>query len=115
VQLNHKFFKQENTGMWWGGFKAIISSASSYASWVSMAMQALTLYYVAKSGIPIWVFAIVAASFVLTVFVFEWKITIPSAMKFTNSQQYKHDNPIRRDLEEIKEQNKKIMDKLGIK
>lgn len=109
-----RFLKQENTGQWWGGFKAIISSASSYASWASMAMQAITLYFVSKSGISIWIFIIVIIVFVIGIMIFEWKVTIPSAVRFTNSQAYKHDNPIRKDIEKILKQNKLIMDKLGI-
>ena len=116
-----RFLKQENIGMGWGGFKAVISSASGYASWASLAIQCLTLYYVSKSGIPIWVFIICGLSFILTVLSFEWKITFPSAYKFSNAQQWKHDNPIRIKLEEhdikFDNQDKKldlIMEKLNI-
>jgi hypothetical protein len=109
-----RFLKQENTGQWWGGFKAVISSASGYASWVSYIMQSITLYIVAKMDIPIWLFFLIIMSFVLTVFMFEWKITIPSAVRFTNAQTYKHDNPMRKDIEKILAQQQKIMEKLNI-
>jgi hypothetical protein len=109
-----RFFKQENTGQWWGGFKAIISSASSYASWASMAMQAVTLYFVAKSGISIWVFALVIVVFAIGVMIFEWKVTIPSAVRFTNAQAVKHDNPIYEEIVKLRENQEKIMEKLKI-
>ena len=124
-----KIFKQEKTGMAWGRFKAIVSSASSYASWVSLAMQSVVLYTVATPimnakniEIPFWTFCLLIGIFVISILLFEWKVTIPSAVKFTNEQAYKHNNPMRTDLEEIKadnqllkKQNKKIMEKLGIK
>ena len=109
-----RFLKQENTGQWWGGFKAVVSSSSSYASYISMAMQAVTLYLVSKSGISIWVYAIAVIVFALLVMIFEWKVTIPSAVRFTNAQAVKHDNPIYQEIVKMRENQEKIMKKLGI-
>jgi len=121
MALKEKFLTQINTGQWWGGFKAVVSSASSYASWVSMCMQAVVLYTVTSPtmnekniSIPFWTFVLIIAVFAISILIFEWKVTIPSAVKFTNSQTYKHENPIRRDLEIIKEDMKLIKNKLGI-
>ncbi len=121
MPLKEKFLTQINTGQWWGGFKAVVSSASSYASWVSMGMQAVVLYTVTSPmmnekniSIPFWTFVLIIAVFAISILIFEWKVTIPSAVKFTNSQTYKHENPIRRDLEMIKEDMKLIKNKLGI-
>jgi len=121
MDIRHKFLRQENTGQWWGGFKATVSSASSYASWVSMGMQAVVLYTVTSPtmnekniSIPFWVFCLVIAVMAISILIFEWKVTIPSAVRFTNAQAYRHDNPIRADLEEIKSDIAKIKEKLGI-
>ena len=65
-------------------------------------------------SIPFWTFVLIIAVFAISILIFEWKVTIPSAVKFTNSQTYKHENPIRRDLEIIKEDMKLIKNKLGI-
>jgi hypothetical protein len=121
MDLRKKFLKQENTGQWWGGFKAVVSSSSSYASWVSMGMQAVVLYTVTSPtmnekniAIPFWVFCLVLGILAISILMFEWKVTIPSAVRFTNAQAYKHDNPIRTDLEHIKSDIELIKKKLGI-
>lgn len=121
MDIRNKLLKQQNTGQWWGGFKALVSSCSSYASWVSMGMQAVVLYTVTTPAmnekniaIPFWLFCMIIGLIVVGLFIFEWKITIPSAIRFTNSQTAKHDSPIYQNTEKILQQNKKIMDKLGI-
>ena len=121
MDLRKKFLKQENTGQLWGGFKATVSSASSYASWISMGMQAVVLYTVTTPtmnekniSIPFWVFVLCIAVMAIAILTFEWKVTIPSAVRFTNAQAYRHDNPIRTDLEQLKSDIKLIKDKLGI-
>lgn len=121
MALKEKFLTQINTGQWWGGFKAVVSSASSYASWVSMGMQAVVLYTVTSPtmnekniSIPFWTFVLIIAVFAISILIFEWKVTIPSAVKFTNSQTYKHDNPIRADIKNLQDDIILIKNKLGI-
>lgn len=122
MKLKEKIFNQVNVGMAWGGFKAIISSASGYASWISLAMQAVVLYTVLTPymqtrdiELPFWCFVLILFVLVICVMLFEWKVTIPSVMKFSNAQQYKHDNPIRKDLEQLKNDMELIKEKLGVK
>ena len=121
MSLKNRLLREEKVGMGWGGFKAIISSASGYASWISLAMQSVVLYTVLTPymqtrdiEIPFWCFALMLVALAITVMLFEWKVTIPSAMKFTNSQQYKHDNPIRHDIERLQKDMDKIKEKLGV-
>lgn len=121
MKIKDRFLNQVNTGQWWGGFKALISSASSYASWTSMAMQAIVLYTVTSPvmnekniSIPFWLFCLMIVILAISILIFEWKVTIPSAMRFTNAQTAKHDSPIYQNTVELLAQNKKIMEKLGI-
>lgn len=51
--------------------------------------------------LPIFVMIILATAFVAAIIV--WKIIIPQMIAYGNYQEYKHDNPIRRDIEEIKQ------------
>ena len=120
-EVRHRIFKQENVSLAWGRFKALVSSCSGYASWISLGMQSAVLYtvltpYMQARNIEIafWQFALLLIVLAVGLMLFEWKVTIPSMVKFNNEQAYKWENPIRTDLEKIKEQNQKIMDKLGI-
>jgi len=122
MDIRRKILKQQDTGQIWGAFKALVSSCSSYASWVSMSMQAVVLYTVTSPmmnekniSIPFWVFCLIIVVLVIMLLTFEWKITIPSTMAFNNAQIAKHNSPIYQNTEKILEQNKKIMEKLGIK
>lgn len=98
----------------WGSFRATISSASGYASWVSYVMQAMTLYYVSGLQVPLWLFLLVIIISVALVLLGERKITIPAAYIFMNRQTWDNYNPMREKLEEHGEKLNKIMKKLGI-
>jgi len=39
----------------------------------------------------------------VVVMIFEWAVMLPSEISFTNWQTYEHNNPIRKDLEFIKQ------------
>jgi hypothetical protein len=117
--IKSKFLKQVDTGAWWGGFKSIVSSAGGYASWASLALQVFNFYLLSNSwfadrniSIPLWLFAISIFIFAIGVLVFEWKVTIPSSYKFINAQGYKHDNPIRKDIEKLQSDIDKIKESL---
>ena len=121
MDIKNRLLKQINTGMWWGGFRSVVSSASGYNSWASLTMQAITLYIVSNSSIPGWIFISLGVFFILSVLGFEYKISIPSGIRFSNSQMWKHDNPMRIAIEKclendkiLMEQNKKIMARLGL-
>ena len=96
----------------WGTVKVLLGQVVFYATMVNMLMIAATAY---NTTIREWTiiylgfelnflaFLGIIGLVLLLALVFEYKVTLPGFFGFTNQQQYKHDNPIRRDLEEIKE------------
>lgn len=94
-----------------GGLKTLISRCTFYIGILNFLMLAATSYTVVVKGIidvPFWVFLLGMVVVVLVAMIFEYTIMLPSELSFTNWQTYEHDNPIRRDLEEIKEKLKEI-------
>ncbi len=120
MKLKEKIFNQVNVGMAWGGFKALLSSASSYASWISLAIQITVFYTVVLPyvkdviDLPFWLFMLIVVIVGVLVLLFEWKVTIPSSLKFSNKQSYIHDNPIRKDIADLQKDIDLIKEKLNI-
>ncbi len=61
-----------------------------------------------------WVIAIVMCV-VLFVVVMEYAVLQPSRIAFSNQQVFAHKSPVRADLEKLKRNQKRIMEKLDIK
>ena len=94
-----------------GAIKNIFSRTTFYISILNFAMLAATSYVVVVKGIidiPFWVFLLFISVLVLVAMVFEYTVMMPSEYAFINWQSYEHNNPIRTDLEEIKEELKKL-------
>lgn len=61
-----------------------------------------------------WV-TVIVVGVVLFVVVMEYAVLQPSRIAFSNQQVFEHKSPVRADLEELKRNQKKIMERLGIK
>jgi len=92
-----------------------------YLSMINFALIAPTAYAVLKPsivGIIPWmsfgVFIGILVGIVLVVMFLEYKFMMPSHIAFLNEQKYKHESPIRLDLEEILRRIKEMERKLGI-
>jgi len=88
-----------------GGIKNLFSRTAFYISIFNFCMLCGVSYQIVIKeyfSIPLWIFIICALFMVVIAMVFEYTIMMPSEIAFTNEEVYKHNNPIRRDLEEIK-------------
>ena len=89
-----------------GGLKLLLARSSFYISILNFLMLASTSYVVVIKKyfyIPFWLFLLSMVAVVVVVMIFEWAVMLPSEISFTNWQTYEHNNPIRKDLEFIKQ------------
>lgn len=75
-----------NTVMIFGVFYATVIIPTPALNWITLPM-----------------FLIMVLSVVLVVAIIVWKMLIPQLIAYGNYQGYRHDNPLRKDLEEIKQ------------
>ena len=108
--------RQYNIGNWWGGFKNVASSATIYITALNLILLAVTAYgttiapWMWRKGIsmPFVVFLGIILLGILLVFAFEYKLSIPSIYSFWNEQWWRHDNPMRRKIEDMDKRMKKM-------
>ena len=111
-------FIQYDIGAWWGAFKSTWNNAAAYMSIFNTAMIVPMAYvtWVAPLlqpmgiAIPFWIFGMVLLVGVVVVLLLEYKLSIPSSQSFANKQFWKHDNPIRAEMNNIE---RRTMKKLG--
>ena len=98
-----------------GGIKNVAGRTMFYVSIISFTMMLATSYEIVISkyfDISFFLYAASTIVLVITCFLFDYVIMMPSEVSFVNHQMYKHQSPIRTDLDEIKEELKVIKDKL---
>ena len=118
--LKNLFLKQYNTGPFIGASRALFSSAQSYMSMINFGMVAALAYEgnVGKTllawfpWLNFWVYITVFVVGYLLLMLFEWKIVTPSVMTMGNQQGYKHQNLLRRDIEELKASTTTRLDRI---
>jgi hypothetical protein len=101
---------QKNIGKFWGMIAQVAGQVAVFVSIINLFLIAVTAYNTTLSGyfeqhgvhISFWVFALVIVGLLLVAFLLMWKFALPSYYSSFNEQFYRHDNPIRADLEEIK-------------
>lgn len=103
--------RQHNTGKWIGGLIDAYSRVSFFVSAVNTLMI-IAMFYGMTAGpwlvarIP-WltfpVFMSLAVVGIVVAMVIAYAVLLPSSMSFFNEQFYKHNNPMKRDLDRIKE------------
>ena len=101
---------QRSTGKHWGVIAQAAGQVAVFVGILNLFLIAVTAYnttlkeWLIQQGIHIsfWMFATVIAGLLLVAFILMWKFALPSYYSSINEQLYRHDNPIRRDLEEIK-------------
>jgi len=92
-----------------GGSHDIYSRVAFYISAVNTVMIFGVFYATviiptpALNWITLPIFIIMVFSVVLVVAIIVWKILIPQLIAYGNYQGYRHDSPVRKDLEEIKQ------------
>lgn len=111
--------KQKNIGVWLGGLKHAMGQVGMYVSFMNLFMLAITTYntgwvqeYIIDVNFAQFMLIIIGIIGLLLIMV--TKIDIPSYFGFWNSQFWSHQNPLRKEIEEIKKNQELIMKHLGI-
>ncbi len=110
MRIVNRLTKQSKANQWLGQAFAIYGACAIYQSIVNAILLAATFYNTTGrteiirifSWINFWVYFIALVMGQIAMMIFHWKFIQPSIFAAYNSQGYKHDNPIRLDLEKIK-------------
>jgi BMFP domain-containing protein YqiC len=101
-----KIPEQKKASPFWGGIKDVLSRAMFYISIINFILIMVTAYHTSIKDIipiPFWTFFIVLSTLLFVVMIFEYVIMLPSSVVFSNRQSYKHENPMRDDMNRILE------------
>jgi len=116
--MNKNNLPQIYLGEWLGAWKIQIMRAQFYISMIQLVMIAIT----AKSQLQAWfpwlsfyLILIILAVAVVLIAIVDYVFVIKSEYSYNSDQLYRHNSPIAIQLNQILEQNKKIMERLNIK
>jgi len=111
-----KLLKQYKVGNTSGYLLQVASQGSIVTQIVMISIQVITLASVLQLRgimVPVWLIGLLAFSIVGTAGILIFKLGNPSYFAALNEQAYKHDNPIRKDLEDVKKTLAEIQEKLS--
>ena len=102
-------FKQKNVGNHWGIFANVAAQLSILIAMLNLLLLIATAYnttlreWFEQYGIPLNFLAFMGliALLLLVAAVLVYKFALPSYFSAVNDQIYKHDNPIRKDIEQV--------------
>ena len=102
-------FEQKNIGQHWGIFTQTASQLSIFVAMINLLLLITTAYNTTLSkwfeiyGIPLsfWTFMGLIILLLVIVAALLYKFALPSFFSVLNEQAYKHDNPIRADIEQV--------------
>ena len=114
--LRESILRQYNIGPWLGALKDLLGRSMFYMTPINLFMLAATTYQVTARDfiwqfapwVNFWMFISALVLTAIAAMIIEFKVIFPSSVFFSNIQGYKHGNLIRRDLEIIMEEIKKI-------
>lgn len=99
-----KIPEQKKVSPFWGGIKELLGRAMFYVGIINFILIMITAYHTSIKdimSIPFWTFFLVLTAILFIVMVFEYIVILPSSISFSNRQSYKHDNPIKDDMNRI--------------
>ena len=106
---DNRVFKQKNLGQQWGIFATLAGQLSIFIAMINLLLLIMTAYNTTLRGwfeyynIPLnfWSFTgLVVLLLTITAYLL-YKFALPSFFSFLNDQGYRHDNPIRKDIERV--------------
>lgn len=115
--------KQAGVRTWIGAFQVQLStSMSHYIVYMNMGLVGMMFWHTTGRPnlepyfpwIDFWMFASFMLVFVAVLGILDYKFVYPSRQGFLNREVYKHKNLVVADIQKILENQKKIMEKLGI-
>ncbi len=118
IPLIGKYFE----GSYIGGFLDTYGRATVVISGIQFMIVVVILYTTSLQSaiaqylpwMSFWLYILLAVLLVLGLLIFSRLMIIPSAYTFTNKQLWENNNPMRKKLEKIEMNQKRIMKKLGI-
>lgn len=111
-----KLFKQYKVGKTWGYIIQVASQGSIVTQIVMISIQIVTLASVLQLRgimVPVWLLGLLAFSIIGIAGILIFKLGNPSFFAAYNEQAYKHSNPIRKDIEDVKKTLAEIQEKLA--
>jgi len=117
--LNNRLLKQRNIGKHWGRF-ALAGSQLGVMVWMmTLLMTSIPAYipvseWLMKFGIYIrfWMFLSIILMVLLAWYFISWKYLVASFYSSSTEQFWIHNNPLKTEIELLKEDNKEIKGKL---
>lgn len=107
--------------LWWGKFRFMYNHAIFYVGVIQMVLIAATAYNTTLQpwmaeylgwNIAFWQYCIALGAMLLVGMILEFTIGVPAVIAISNEQMYKHQNPIRADLDKVRSQQAEMQDKL---
>lgn len=95
---------QKKVSPFWGGIKELLGRAMFYIGIINFILIMITAYHTSIKNfmpIPFWAFFVTLTVILFIVMIFEYIVILPSSIAFSNRQSYKHDNPIKEDMNKI--------------
>ena len=107
-----------------GAFQVQVSTTMShYMVYINMCLMGTMFWHTTGApwlrqfiyaGASFWMFALFMLLIGCSIMLFDYKFVYPSRQAFINQQAFKHGNPTVAIIKEIRANQKKIMEKLGI-
>lgn len=111
-----KIPEQKKASPFWGGIKELLGRAMFYIGIINFILIMVTAYHTSIKDImpvPFWVFFLSLTVVLFIVMIFEYIVILPSSIVFSNRQSYKHENPIKDDMNKILEKLVSMEQRLG--
>ncbi len=111
-KLINLLLKQNEPGYTIGAAKNLVGQVLFYASPFNMLLILVTAYHTTLSvwfpWLHLFIFFLAILMLSLIAFIFEWKVMMPSAMKFSNQQSAIHGNFILKEIAKIDARQKEF-------
>ena len=109
-------FKQHKMGNAWGHLMQVAGQIGYVITVVNLCLLIITTSTLLQTRgvmMPVWLLGLLAVIVIGTAGLVIFKYGLPSFFGAWNQQFYKHDNPMRKDLEEIKRQLAELRNEKG--
>lgn len=96
--------EQKRVSPFLGGLKELFSRVMFYVGIINFILIVVTAYHTSIKDImpiPFLAFFSILIVGLFVAMIFEYIIVLPSSVAFSNRQSYKHDNPIKEDMNKI--------------
>ena len=111
-----RILKQHKMGKSWGNLMQVAGQIGYVITVVNLCLLIITTSTLLQSRgvmMPVWLLGLLAVIIIGIAGILIFKFGLPSFFSAWNDQFYKHDNPMRKDLEEIKRQLAELKNEKG--